>query len=200
MHREIFSEWTEFFSGLIVTDRYRGVLLHLLFASSSLTGKAGVGLRKKATFWRQDFRRNSFAQNWSRITKNLSHRFLLSRKTAAAWAAMPFTTLTNLTSLSLWAAQRAELSPTQKAKEFTEWTPTSQSLCNWSHGFSGSSSGAKLHHRKVTMRLKLSSTQPTFCLSPPPPVLLGHPAHRPTLKCLCLQVISDQGHQGYSLD
>ena len=105
-----------------------------------------------------DFRRNSFAQNWSRITKNLSHRFLLSRKTAAAWAAMPFTTLTNLTSLSLWAAQRAELGPTQKAKEFTDSTSTFQSLCNWSHGFSGSSSGAKLHHCEVTMRLKLSST------------------------------------------
>ena len=113
MHKQSFSEWTEFFSGLIVTDRYRSVLLHLLFASSSLTGKAGVWIEKRQLL---DFRRSSFAQNWSRITKNLSHRFLLSRKTAAAWAAMPFTTLTNLTSLSLWAAQRAELSPTQKPK------------------------------------------------------------------------------------
>ena len=40
----------QIFSGLIVTDRYRSVLLHLLFASSSLTGKAGVGIEKKATF------------------------------------------------------------------------------------------------------------------------------------------------------
>ena len=75
-------------------------------------------------------------------------------------------------------AQRAELGPTQKAKEFTDSTSTSQSLCNWSHGFSGSSSGAKLHYRDVTMKLKLSSTQPTFCLSPlsPPPSLLWRPS------------------------
>ena len=38
------------FSGLIVTDRYRSVLLHLLFASSSLTGKAGVGIENRQLF------------------------------------------------------------------------------------------------------------------------------------------------------
>jgi len=43
---ERFSRNEQIFSGLIVTDRYRSVLLHLLFASSSLTGKAGFGLRK----------------------------------------------------------------------------------------------------------------------------------------------------------
>ena len=47
---EIFSRNGQSFSGVIVTDRYRGVLLHFLFASSSLTGKAGFWI-EKSNFW-----------------------------------------------------------------------------------------------------------------------------------------------------
>ena len=89
------------FSGLIVTDRYRGVLLHLLFASSSLTGKAGVWIEKRQFFGDSTSAEIVLHKTDRESQKNLSHRFLLSRKTAAAWAAMPFTTLTDLTSLSL---------------------------------------------------------------------------------------------------
>ena len=132
--------------------------------------------------------------------KNLSHRFLLSRKTAAAWAAMPFTTLTDLTSWSLWGSKSwaGANSKSQRVHRLNLNFSVTLQLITW---FLWELIWGKLHPRDVTMKLKLSSTQPTFCLSPlsPPPALLWQPAHRPTLKCLTPQVMSDQGHQGYSL-